>query len=87
MGHSVKPRHTCLIVKHVPCHMPTHKPTQQLTPPRGLKRMPTHLPVCPFDCQYMTVPDLDESESWTTVNKQRVRECREGTERLMSVGG
>lgn len=35
----------------------------------------------------MTVPDLDESESWTTVNKHRARECGEGTERLVSVGG
>lgn len=40
------------------------------------------MPVSPFDCQYMTVPDLGESESWTTVNKHRVGECREGPERL-----
>lgn len=58
---------------------PHTKPTQKLTPPRGHKKAPTHLPVCPFDCQYTTMPDLDESESWTTVNKLRVRECREGT--------
>lgn len=76
---------TYLIVKHVPCHVPTHKPTQKRTPPHGLKRLPTHLPLCSFDCQYMMVPDLDESESWATVNKHR--ECREGTERLRSVGG
>lgn len=58
---------------------PHTKPTQKLAPPRGLKKAPTHLPVCPFDCQYTTMPDLDESESWTTANKLRVRECREGT--------
>ena len=83
-----KPRRTNAVVKRVPRHMPTRrKPTQNLTPPHGLIRTPTHSPVCPFDCQYVTVPDRDESESWTPVNKHRVCECGEGTERHMSVGG
>lgn len=67
------------ILYHETCTL-SHAHTQNLTPPRGLKRRPTLLPVSPFDCQYMTVPDLGESESWTTVH--RVGECREGTERL-----
>lgn len=65
--------------EQVPCHMPTHR---MLHLPVGSEERPLSLPVSPFDCQNETVPDLGESESWTTVNKQRGGECKEGTERL-----
>lgn len=87
VGHFVKPRHTHLIVKHVPCHSPTQTHTETNTSPVGFKEHPLTCLSAHLDCQHVTVPKLDDSESRSTVNKRCVRGCREGTERLVSVGG
>lgn len=65
----------------------TQTHTETNTSPVGFKEHPLTCLSAHFDCQHVMVPKLDDSESRTTVNKLCVCGFREGTERLMSVGG
>lgn len=68
-------------VRLVTC--PHVSPRRKLTPPRGLWKSAHPLAFVPI---WLSVRDGARSR-WIRVNRRRVCECREGTERLVSVGG
>lgn len=51
----------------------TQTHTEANTYPVGFKEHPLTCLSAHFDCQHVTVPKLDESESWTTNSEQTVR--------------